>query len=71
MGPPMTKTDTAPEGPIHEMIRVYRAQEGLKMRELADWIGIGASTLCRFERGKQLDAHSTLKLINWLFGMKS
>lgn len=64
-------TQTNPEGPIHEMMRIYRAQEGIQMRDLAASIGIGASTLCRFEKGRQLDAPSTLKLINWLFGVSA
>jgi DNA-binding XRE family transcriptional regulator len=57
------------EGPIHEMVRVYRAQENIDQKDLAEWIGIQPSSLCRFEKGRQLDAIHTIKIINWLFGL--
>lgn len=52
---------------LGEMIRLYRASERITMRDLADRIGISASTVCRIENGKQCDMRSLGKLIAWLF----
>ncbi len=54
--------------PIRAMIRQHRMTFGIEQRDLAATIGISASSLCRFERGKALDEAGTIRLIAWLFG---
>lgn len=53
--------------PIRIMLRQYRLLAGIEQRELADRIGVSASSLCRFEAGKSLDEQGTIRLIAWLF----
>ena len=55
--------------PIRAMLRQHRALHGIEQDKLAKQIGVSPSTLCRFEKGKTMDEQSTLRFINWLFGV--
>ncbi len=55
-------------GPIRTMLKQYRALSDVDQKDLADEIGISASSLCRFEKGKSLDERGTIRMIAWLFG---
>ena len=61
---------TAGNTPIRLMLRLYRQVHEIEQGKLAKHIGINPSSLCRFEKGKTLDEEATLKLINWLFGVR-
>lgn len=52
---------------LGKLLRLYRLLEGARTtRQLADEIGIGASTISRIENGKPCDMRSLGKLITWL-----
>lgn len=51
---------------LGKALKLYRVTEGKDMRELADEIGVSASTLCRVENGKACDMRSFAKVIAWL-----
>lgn len=53
---------------LSRVIRVYRYHHKIVLRDLAKQIGIGASTLMRFEHGKAIDAETFLKILSWLTG---
>jgi len=52
---------------IGEMLQTYRNQERFGTREYAKMIGISHATLNRIENGKDVDAKTLLKLIEWVF----
>ncbi len=53
--------------PIRTMLRQYRLLAGIDQKELAERIGVSASSLCRFEAGKSMDEQGTVRRIAWLF----
>lgn len=48
-------------------MKFYIAANDKQQKQIADEIGIGASTLNRFIGGKSVDQSATIKVINWLF----
>lgn len=52
---------------IGELLKLWMAVEGIKVRDLAAEIGVSASTVSRITRGESMDAATMLKLIRWLF----
>ena len=52
---------------IGELIKAWRDKYRLGVRSAAKSIGVSAATISRIERGKQIDAETMLKLVNWLF----
>lgn len=48
-------------------LKLLRITESLTMREMADQIGVSASTLCRVENGKACDMRSLGRIMAWLF----
>ncbi len=53
--------------PVCAMLKQYRLLNDIEQKALAAEIGISASSLCRFEKGKSLDGQGTLQLVAWLF----
>lgn len=50
-----------------KLLRNYRLVHEIGMREMAKDIGIGASTLCRIEGGKEPDLATWLIIQEWLW----
>ena len=48
------------------LIRAYREKCGLTVRQLASQIGVGHTTLFRFERGETINTRSWVKIITWV-----
>lgn len=55
--------------PVRVMLREYIALHEISQDTIAAAIGVHPSTLCRFIKGKSMDEPSTIRLINWLFGV--
>lgn len=51
---------------IGRMIRAYRAVNDLSLIQLGNVLGISSATLMRIEAGRAMDAHTWLKIQNWL-----
>jgi len=51
---------------IGKLLRLYRTIAGQDQKDLAQEIGIGASTLCRIENGKSCSMEAAGRLVNWL-----
>lgn len=47
-------------------LRSYRLLKELDLRTLGKEIGISAPTLMRIEAGRQTDAGTLLKILNWM-----
>ncbi len=50
---------------VRDLVRRKRAAEGLTLRDVADSIGVAASTVLRFEDGKNLAAEHFLAIAEW------
>lgn len=48
------------------VLRKWRTMEERQMRDVAKEIGVSASTLCRLEAGKDTDAQTLMRILNWL-----
>jgi transcriptional regulator with XRE-family HTH domain len=53
---------------IGNLLSLYRYKNDLTVRQMADQLGVSAATVSRIESGKDIDAKTLIKLINWLFG---
>jgi DNA-binding XRE family transcriptional regulator len=53
-----------------KLLRLYRAEYGFSVRDMAPRIGVSAATLNRIERGHGMDATSLVKVITWLMSEK-
>ncbi len=51
---------------LGKMLLAYRQKEDTNARDLAKEIGMGASTLCRIERGNSPDVTTYLKILDWM-----
>jgi transcriptional regulator with XRE-family HTH domain len=49
------------------VIRKYRVNSELSLREVGKEIGIGAATLMRLEQGRDPDGQTVAKVLAWLF----
>lgn len=49
------------------MMKMHVAMSDKMQQQVAEDIGIGASTLTRFIGGKDVNQDATIKIINWLF----
>lgn len=49
------------------VIRKYRVNSELSLREVGKEIGIGAATLMRLEQGRDPDGQTLAKVLAWLF----
>lgn len=54
-------------GPV---LKAYRESRQLDQATLAEKIGIGASMLCRIEKGNAPAAPTLVKILCWLTGVK-
>ncbi len=52
--------------PLGEMLYLFRAHHRLKVRQLARRINILPSTLCRIEAGKECNAHTFVRILEWM-----
>jgi transcriptional regulator with XRE-family HTH domain len=52
------------------LLHAWRQKNDLTLRSIADEIGVAASTLCRLENGKTIDAASFAKILLWLIRPK-
>jgi transcriptional regulator with XRE-family HTH domain len=50
------------------VLKCYRLLKERNLRELAKEIGVSASTLCRLETGRAIDAETLVKILNWFLG---
>lgn len=48
------------------VLRSYRLLKELDLRTLGKEIGVSAPTLMRIEAGRQTDAGTLLKILNWM-----
>lgn len=48
------------------VLKKYRLMMEYDLRAVAKEIGISAATLMRIEHGREIDAKTFLKIINWL-----
>ena len=53
---------------LSKMMKLHVAMSDKMKQQIAEEIGIGASTLARIVDGKSVDQGATIKIINWLFG---
>ena len=53
---------------LGECLRIYRVLHNQEQRTLATEIGMNASSLCRLEQGKLVDAQTLVKIMAWLLG---
>ena len=51
---------------LSKLIAHYRLMERRTTRNLADIIGISASTLSRIERGEMMDGATLAKVLKWI-----
>ena len=51
---------------LHRRLNQRRQEQGLTWRQLADTVGISASTLTRLGDGKRPDADALVSLLVWL-----
>lgn len=49
------------------VIRKYRVNSELSLRDVGQEIGIGAATLMRLEQGRDIDGATLGKVLAWLF----
>lgn len=49
-----------------KVMRMARAESGQDQQETAKEIGISASSLCRLEKGKNIDQAGVFKCLFWL-----
>lgn len=52
---------------LRRLLKAYRIHYELNMRTMAKELGVSTATISRIENGKNIDADTLLKLINWLF----
>lgn len=52
---------------LGEVIRRWRRNSDVGLREAAREIGISHGTLSRIERGEEMDAKTLVKILAWLF----
>ena len=50
------------------MLRLYRASQGMSIREVATAIGTSPATLSRLERGHECDTPTWMRLWAWMSG---
>lgn len=48
------------------LVKLYRTIENITVRDLAAEIGTSASTISRVENGKDPDAKTLMKILEWL-----
>lgn len=53
---------------IMNRIKEHRERLGLSMAELAEKIGVDASTVCLWEQGKRISKYASIKRMAKLFG---
>ena len=53
---------------IMNRIKEHRERLGLSMAELAEKIGVDASTVCLWEQGKRIPEYTSIKRMAKLFG---
>jgi transcriptional regulator with XRE-family HTH domain len=53
---------------LGEVIRRWRRNSDIGLREAAREIGVSHGTLSRIERDEEMDAKTLVKLLTWLFG---
>ena len=51
---------------LAQMIQIYRAVQGITVRDLAREIKLTPSTLNRFENGKECGGETLSKILKWL-----
>lgn len=51
---------------IGYLIKLHRTVHRLGMRHMAKELGVSPATLSRIENGKECDARTLMKLINWI-----
>jgi ribosome-binding protein aMBF1 (putative translation factor) len=54
--------------PFGEMLRAYRTQKQLSLRDLEKKIDVPSATLSRLENGKDPDVDTFLRILAWMFG---
>ena len=52
---------------LGEVLRRWRRNSDIGLREASREIGISHGTLSRIERGEQMDAQTLAKILVWLF----
>lgn len=52
---------------LGEVIRRWRRNSDVGLREAAREIGVSHGTLSRIERGEDMDAKTLVKVLSWLF----
>jgi transcriptional regulator with XRE-family HTH domain len=52
---------------LGEVIRRWRRNSDVGLREAAREIGVSHGTLSRIERGEEMDAKTLVKILAWLF----
>lgn len=55
-----------PITPLGQMLRLYRTSQGIDMREMGKQMGIGASTICRLESGKEVTLPTAIAILSWM-----
>ena len=53
-------------GGIGKLIRAYRAVHDLDLRQFGNTVGLSAPTIMRIEQGHTMNAHTWLKLQQWM-----
>lgn len=53
---------------LGKIIRSWRVNQDLGIREVAAQIGISAATLSRIERGEKMDGRTLAAILHWLAG---
>lgn len=48
------------------LLKRYRIFEEINQRDFAAELGISASTLCRIERGEEMDGNTLAKILTWM-----
>jgi len=59
----MSKTEQ-----LGEVLKSWRDDQGINIRDAAAMIGVTHSTLSRLERGLPIDADNLIAVIHWLTG---
>lgn len=52
---------------IGKLLKSYRHDSRIGMREMASALKLSPATYCRIENGKEVSQETMLMLINWLF----
>ena len=55
---------------IADLIRAWRKDEELSIREAADRIGVDRGALYRLEKGESVNQATILQVLRWAFGEK-